>query len=227
MGKQQILCSKLSTLYSQEHLSPIYLLDLANFPAFKKWTDHSARVPSATYIDRQWLQNAVDHSAPRGQLLSTFASNYVPSLVYSVHARIGPRCVHFRKTYIVIYLPYHTKFSTLSKFIIIVCCIISLTLQDWNFKLPSWWMLYWSYLFQLMPPLPSSYFGGERSDLSRGYCLSCNLLFSLLVQSMLRKAWENINPIVALKLILLSIFVLHSPCRPSRRTQGCWWYWLQ
>ena len=46
-----------------------------------------------------------------------------------------------------------------------------------------------------MLPLPSSYFGGERSDLSRGYCLSCNLLFSLLMQSMLRKAWENINPI--------------------------------
>ena len=75
------------------------------------------------------LENAVDHSAPRGQLLSTYASNYVPTLVYSVHARIGPRCVHFRKTYIVIYLPYHTKFSTLSKFIIIVCCIISLTLH--------------------------------------------------------------------------------------------------
>ena len=67
---------------------------------------------------------------------ATFVYFCVPSLVYSVHARIGPRCVHFRKTYIVIYLPYllylpyHIKFSTLSKFIIIVCCIISLTLQD-------------------------------------------------------------------------------------------------
>ena len=140
----------------------------------------------------------------------------MPSLVYCVHATIGPRCVHFRKTYIVIYLPYHIKFSTLSKFIIIVCCIISLTLQDYNFKLPSWWMLYWSYLFQLMLPLPSSYFGGERSDLFRGYCLSCNLLFSLLMQSMLRKAWENINPIVVQDFAAMR----NGHCGTFRRMQG-------